>query len=309
VNGFGQHSASEPFHVQILNGDQPVGIDQLAREFVLKVLALIPDVDVSPLKQPNCLPAPITTFFASRHFALSTTKLGLGLAVLSGILDFGAIGEDGKPSQSYIDSNCSGTYRLRCDGALDTKAREPAASLPLDRDRLDSAFKGSMQTYFYVSRSLDSQFVGIDQLATVAVRGKRDAVIALGGTVSRVSRFLATSHPSKECFKGFIHSTQNVLSGLRIRQCQATIGAHSGELRILGVVIERFATDFPSASALLDCSIVKRTCFFQLAIKKRRLSLGWNNAVFESEQQPSEYALGTRLFQGIYRTASTGVTA
>ena len=56
MNGLRQHSSGEPLHVQILNGDHAVLVDQLARELVLEVAPLITDVDVSALEQcePLC---------------------------------------------------------------------------------------------------------------------------------------------------------------------------------------------------------------------------------------------------------------
>jgi hypothetical protein len=51
ANRLRQHPAGEAPHVQILDGDRAVMIHQLAREFVLEVGALIPDVGVGALKR------------------------------------------------------------------------------------------------------------------------------------------------------------------------------------------------------------------------------------------------------------------
>src|SRR5674476_1433797 len=55
VNRLRQHSTGESLHVQILNGDHAVIVDQLARQLVLEVSPLVAHVDVGPLKQPHGL--------------------------------------------------------------------------------------------------------------------------------------------------------------------------------------------------------------------------------------------------------------
>ena len=64
MNGLRQHSTGESLHVQILDGDHAVVVDQLRRQLVLEVPPLIADVSVRPLQQPDRLaPAVVRLFF------------------------------------------------------------------------------------------------------------------------------------------------------------------------------------------------------------------------------------------------------
>src|SRR5208283_138910 len=74
VNRLRQHSASETLHVQIFDRDQTVLVDQLARELVLEVPALIADVDMRPLQQPDGFTSPVTALLPPCHFPLSAAQ-------------------------------------------------------------------------------------------------------------------------------------------------------------------------------------------------------------------------------------------
>jgi len=109
VNGLGQHSAGEPLHVQILNGDQAVLLNQLVRELVLEVGPLVPHVSVSTLQQPHRFAVAIALFVsAPRHLPLSTAKPSFRCAVVPGVGDLRPIGQRGEkpgPSRSIQPMN------------------------------------------------------------------------------------------------------------------------------------------------------------------------------------------------------------
>ena len=94
VNGLRQHSASESFHVQILDGDHAVSVDQPARFLVLEIRPLITDVDVrAQLEQPHCFTPAVTALPAPRHFALTAPQTGFSIPVVSGILNLSPVGK------------------------------------------------------------------------------------------------------------------------------------------------------------------------------------------------------------------------
>src|SRR4051794_24815484 len=67
VNRLGQYSTGETLYVQILDGDYAVLVDQLARQFVLKVSPLVPHVGVRALEQPHSLAPSVAALLPPRH--------------------------------------------------------------------------------------------------------------------------------------------------------------------------------------------------------------------------------------------------
>ena len=191
VNGLRQHSGGKPFYVQILDCDQPILVDQLARFLVLEVPALVPDMNVRALEQPHCRAAPAAALLPPRNLPLAAPQSRFGAPVVPGILDLRAIGQHREAVQPDIDSGSAVTRRQRRGITLDAEAHEPAARFALDRNRLNLAFDGPVKFNLDVARALDAQFAVVEQPAAVAVRRECNTVITPRRTVAL--RFLAAA--------------------------------------------------------------------------------------------------------------------
>ena len=145
---------------------------------MVELAALIPNVNVSTLKQHYGLAPPLAALLPPCHFPLSAAQSGLRIPVVPGIFDRRSIGEYSEGVESNIYSDFRGALGQRQRFALHAEAHEPAASFALDRYRLDRALKGPMQLDLDVPRALYAQLAVVEQPAAVAIRRKRDAVVA-----------------------------------------------------------------------------------------------------------------------------------
>src|ERR1035438_9271585 len=82
VDGLRQHSTGETLHVQILNGNHAVRVNQFARQFVLKVGPLVAHVDVGALEQPHSLASSVATLLPSSHLPLATAQARLRIPIV-----------------------------------------------------------------------------------------------------------------------------------------------------------------------------------------------------------------------------------
>lgn len=91
VNGLRQHPGGKSLCVQILDGNQPVFVNQFPRELVLEIRPLIAHMNVGTLEQPHGLASPVAALLPSRHLTLTAAQTGLGIPVVPGILNLRAI--------------------------------------------------------------------------------------------------------------------------------------------------------------------------------------------------------------------------
>jgi hypothetical protein len=104
VNGLRQHPGGKSLYVQILDGNQPVFVNQFPRELVLEIRPLIAHMNVGTLEQPHGLASPVAALLPSRHLTLTAAQTGLGIPVVPGILNLRAITQYGETVQPHVNS-------------------------------------------------------------------------------------------------------------------------------------------------------------------------------------------------------------
>ena len=119
------------------------------------------------------------------------------------------------------------------------------------------------------------------QLVSVSVRGKRDAVVAPAGFEARKSRFLSLFQATKERFERLIQTLQNVLSTVTVGQTEVTRLTNLSELSGLVVVADALAMPSIGLDAFLKCGVVETGRFRQLSRQGFRLRLVRIQPVFE----------------------------
>ena len=330
VNGLRQHSSSEALHVQILDRDQPVLVDQITGNLVLEVAPLVANMNVGALEKHDGLTSSVAPLvLPPRDFPLSAPQPRLGVSIVPRVLNLAAICEHGKAIQTDIDSSDAVAGWKPQMFALDTEAHEPVPGIPLDCDRLDFAFDGPVQFDLYVPGSLHAQLAAVQQSASIAVGRKRDAVVTARGTVAREPGLLAALHAGEERLIRLIHSAQHILAAGEIRQRQATVGPHRLQLVGLVVVVDRLVADLPGSDPLLKGSVVEAGRVSEFPDEKSGLRLRRVDPVFEGEAQlftllpfdvlphhgftdgahNCEYAPDRYLVQDLERVSGTGGTA
>src|SRR5215472_6046941 len=109
---------------------------------------------------------------------------------------------------------------MRC--RLDGEAHVPVFILTTNGDGLNLAVQRAVQFDLNIPHALHKQVTARQQLVTVSVRGKRDAVVAPAGFEARKSRFLSLFQATKERFERLIETLQNVLSAVTVGQTEVT---------------------------------------------------------------------------------------
>src|SRR5258708_674977 len=74
VDRLRQHSAGQPFDVQIFDGDQAVTINNFTRLLMMEIGALLLDMGMSPLEKLHGLTSALRAFLAPRNSALGDSQ-------------------------------------------------------------------------------------------------------------------------------------------------------------------------------------------------------------------------------------------
>lgn len=309
MNRLRQHPASEPLHVQILNSDYAVLVHQLPRQFVVEIGSLVPNVNVSPLKQQYSLTAAGAALPATGDLALTATEPGLRVPVVPGVLDLGPIGHHCETGEPHVNSGGAVAGRQRLGIALDTEAGEPAARFALDRNRLDLAFDGTVQVDLDFTSALNPKF-GCGQLAAISVGRERDAVIAPERPKSREpDLLLATLAPGKEGSERLVDSSQYVLAAREVGKGEASVRPHRLQLVGLIVVVDRLAANFPGSDAFFQSGVIEAGGFLQFASKEHHLSLRQQKLVLEGQTHLLPLSPETLVFTTVLSTLDVPVQA
>src|ERR1035441_1670752 len=257
VNGLRQHSGAQSLHVQILDGNHAVLIDQLPREFMLKVGPLVHHVYVGPLEQLHSLASPIASLLSPRHFALASPQTGLRVPVVPGVLNLRAIDQHGETVQPHVDpgSAVAGGKWLR--RPLQTEAHEPSARFAFNGGSLNRALDGTVQVHLDVPSPMHADTSVGEETATRWMLRERDAVVPARGAIPREPWALPTLASRKERLKRLVHTMQDILCALCVHQRQAPVRTHGGQLAALVVEVNRLAANLPCANPFFEGGIVQ----------------------------------------------------
>lgn len=280
VNRLRQHPASKPLHVQVLYGNRAVLIDEVARELVVEVRPLISDVGMSPLQLEHGLAAAVTPLLSPGYLTLAAPEPDLSIPVVARVLDRRAVGQDGETRQANVDADRMFASRKRGGFPFGAEAREPVASFPFDRDRLNFAFQRPMQFELDVARPVDAEFAAVEQSTAVSVGREGDTVVAPEGSKPREPRLVAALTTGEERLEGPVDAPQNVLAAGEVRERQAPIGPHRLQLVSLIVVADRLAARLPGPNPLLQGGVVERARFTQFSGEEVGLRLRGVEPVF-----------------------------
>lgn len=263
TDGLGEHTLCQAQNIQIFDGYVAVVVDQPARNLVMKIAALILDVRVRLLQKLYGLAAAVRAFLSSRHFALRPAKSLLSLAVVARILYFRTVAQNCEVRQTNVHAHRHRAFGQQLRFTFDAEAGVPTSGFALDCQGLNRAFNWAVQFHLNESNTLKPQ-LGINQLATVAVRGECDAAESGVRLEARESGFLAALAPGKESLERFINSTQHVLTSGEVLKVQITRRANLFKLIRLGKVVDTFTIDAPRITTFLKRAIVQAAGFAKL---------------------------------------------
>jgi hypothetical protein len=187
--------------------------------------------------------------------------------VVSGVFNLGSIRQSGEGRQAHIKTDFFGRGRQRFRLTFDAEHRVPPPGLALDGAGFDLAFDWAMKLDFNGAYALQSQFAVVEQFTSVTLTGEGDAVIATGGTESRIAWLLTVLYAAKERIESLINATQDVLATREVGKSQIARGADLFQLIGLISIVDRFVRDAIGVAALLNGGVVEAAGFGQLTIK------------------------------------------
>src|SRR5215510_6944084 len=238
IDGLGEHAACQSLDVQIFHSDHAIGIDQLTRNFVLKVRPLVRDLRIRFLEQKHGFTAILPASLPASDTALSQSQLGLRPLVEAWVFDCTAICQGSKGQQADIKPSPGIGLWQRSGIVLDAEADIPLAALTLERERLDRTIDRAMQFDLDVSNALDVE-TRSRQAAAIAIAGEGVAVKASSRLKARISGFKTSHDAAKESFEGLVNAPQDILCRRKVRQTEMTSAADLFELVSLTVIVQR----------------------------------------------------------------------
>lgn len=283
VNGLRQQSASETFNIQILDGNQAILVDQLARQLVVEICPLVANVDMGTLEQLYRLTSAVAALLPPRHFSLTAAQSGFCVSVVPGILNLCPIDQHGETVQSYVDSGCTFAGGERMAIAVRTEADKPSTSFALDGGRFDRPFDGPVQFDLDVTCSLHANTSVIEKATTLWMLREGNRIVAKRRAIPWDSRLFPALTSRVERVKGIVHTMQDILCTLRIDQRQAPIRAHGWQLAALVVEVDRLTARFPRAHSFFQRCVVQACSLANLAVQKVHLWSGGIDPVFKGD--------------------------
>ena len=262
-----QHPAGQSFDVEVFNGDQPEAIHQHASRFVMKIPALIPNMQVGALQSVHGLASPVTAALPPSDLALCSPQPSLTIFEVAGILNAGAVGERCKGFQPNVNAYGFRALGQRQGIDFDAEADVPTPGFALQGDRFDRTLERAMPFDFEIADTLTVQLAIVADLAAVVVGGEGVGVETGVGFKPRVPSFLTRLHAAEERFEGLIDPPKDILTGRKICQAQTAIGTNRPELVGLIVIVQRDSALFVGITALLQSRVIQKPGPFQLNVE------------------------------------------
>jgi hypothetical protein len=206
-----------PAHVlglEVFKDNRLVTVDQVARLFVQKVLALVAHMTMAPAHLLRRFTASVAAALLVGKCLLSSGQLFLGCTQVARVLDGIGSGESGEVQQAQIDAN--GLVRVGQFGLcydLTGKAHVPMLPLALDRGCLDGSLNRSVQLDLDAAQATDRE-TGAAELPAGCI-GKGETVVVRPALIARVARRLPATDPAKEVVKRLLDAAQNILQDVR----------------------------------------------------------------------------------------------
>ncbi len=301
INGLGEHSACQPFDVQIFDGDNLIVIDEPTRNLVLKVPTLICDVKMRARQELNlcgyiprsllrksyrillfkrrsllrkkliCFPATVRAFLSSCYFALSASQPRLRFSIPTRIVNLCAVAQGSERKQANVNAYLLAAFQQKLRLGFSRENNEPSVSLSLDGACLNLSFNWTREAQSHASYFRQMQLVAFQTKAALWIR---ERAIARLGTKARITRRLFCFDAPEECEKGIVEAAQCVLRHLRIDARNSGVRlAYVRQFNALLSVGNGLAPKFVGVSALLKSGVV------QVAAQAKRVLESFGNAL------------------------------
>lgn len=272
IDGLRQHPGGESFNVQIFDGDHAVVIDKPSADLVMKVRALVSDMNMRPLEKLYGLSPAIASLLTSCHLALRASQFRLRLSVVARAVYLRAVRQRGECGQANVNAYLFRAGGERLQFTLAREYSKPSTRFTLNGQCLNLPFNRPVEFDFNFTDLRESQAISIQSVADLA---KRDAVVASERAEAREARCLFRLYSSKESVEGQCDAFQHAFKGDGIYPCDIITELFNfGKLKGLVKVRDGLLVDAPRISALLKGSVIEFATKRKLMLKNFNLSLG-----------------------------------
>jgi hypothetical protein len=274
---FGLH----PRNIQILKGDELIGIHQLAALLMREILT---PVGLSPVGMLQSVNYFLALRAALLQFLFLALQAGDVLSILfhpALALDFVAIRKNGKGGQAKINAN---DLIDGWQGTVNNFARERGEPVPHavtpDGERFYCSFNWAMLNNLHHAYFRKEQPV-IEQIETRLF--ECETVIAPKTLkAGEPGRFFSSLYPAKEGLKRQINTLLCVLKHLGMRLRQFWLVRFPAGQELIGIVQrERLLFLLPGVLAGCQCLVIHPTARIQRFVEQGSLVSGWAKAKLE----------------------------
>jgi hypothetical protein len=278
MDGLREHTARQALDIQVLDRNHPEAANETVCQLMLEVEPLVLDPGVRPLEDGDGLLSALAPLLAASDPTLCDAEGGLGVLVMPGVINHGAVTQNGETFQSHIDTDGSSARNERLGFDLHAEAGIPFSRLALHGDHLGHALKGPVHLDLDAANALNAQLSILLQPAPVAVC-EVDTVEALMGLEARETGSLAGLDAPKECLERFIEPSKHLLAAGKVSESGEPLGANFLELVRLVLKANRLLGKLPRVSPLLKRGIVHGAGFAKLLGQAVGLAFGWIQSV------------------------------
>lgn len=283
VDGLTQIPTSKTFDVQVFDYYQTISVDNLTRLLVMKILSLVADVVIKPLKQQDCFTSAARSFLPASYATLQPSQFRFSYAEPARVVDFSSVAQGCKGVQAYVYADGIRTEWQWPRVGTDSKECEPSSGFPFNCKRLYLAFERAVKFDSYFTDFCQSQPIPTKHLSYLT---KGNTAKTSSGTESWIAGCLALLNPSKESTKGNVNPLQDASQYGRVdRRDVCTKRLDLGQLRALRKVTNRLSFNFPRIAPFLNSSIVKFAAQLKLSIEYFFLPFRWVDAIVKSSVQ------------------------
>ena len=260
--------------MQVLNADDPIGIDDLTTLLVGEVLPSPRDSLMDSCYRFPMLTPFRRTFCQFGVLALHLSQGFLFFAEKARVLYLSAIREGGKGLESHIDTYLRGIIRQTLRVSLTRERSIPLACRgTVDGEGFDLSLERAVQDHLDMTDARSKELALLVDLK--ATLGVGEAVIAIFASKSWRARFFTGFAPSKEGFECQVNTHGDILQDLRMDHAKR--GAFLFQYRVGGLLL--VARQAPAllligGFALLKQVVIEPTARFKRLIELRFLLFG-----------------------------------
>jgi len=254
VYRFSKKTTGQTFYVQVFDKNYSVAVDDLSRQLVLKIVALVENFAVNPGYQANRFLPALRELLSTCYPTLCSTKALLRFFEPTRIINSPSVAPRHERQQPDIQSNRL-IVRWQWFRFYDaTETGIPHAVLTFEVESFNLTLDRTVQL------NLDVANLRKRKAATQFESGLRigEGVVAALGTKARKPRYLSTLAAKKKGLESLVHPAQRILQNLTVHRSNVlSNGFDVWELLRLLDVVDALAVRRPGLTTFLQGRVVQ----------------------------------------------------